>query len=315
MTIEVVGVSKHVPVGTSSSLTLPVPTDVNGVVVQEGDLLLFAYVVTNDAAHIATNFNTALTLPDGWSPLGYSSTGSFNFIIWSFKFVDDGDPVIYTFDYLSSVNMIGVMVGLRGAPRDYNPFTPIYADSQFTAAPSAGYLAGYFSPSGSGPSVNIGTSTTLSANHGTNPRVFRDASVVVYLAVMFRIANATPAKFDDPVPLVPIADAFTFSGTDSMTLRVIAQESDIAAPPTNFTIVADTNLFWMVSAISVEAYDVNAASEDNYKGKVMRGMLKDPWDTSWGSGLSDVLTIIGSSDNDIGGLFGEDDFLPNGDEE
>ena len=49
---------------------------------------------------------------------------------------------------------------------------------------------------------------------------------------------------------------------------------------------------------------------DNYKAKVMRGMLPPPYNNSYGSVISTLLATIGRSDNFIGGLFGTADFLP-----
>ncbi len=49
---------------------------------------------------------------------------------------------------------------------------------------------------------------------------------------------------------------------------------------------------------------------DNYKAKVMRNMLPPPYKRDFGRTVPNILTVIGQSDNLIGGLFGTDDFLP-----
>lgn len=54
-------------------------------------------------------------------------------------------------------------------------------------------------------------------------------------------------------------------------------------------------------------------SDDSYKAKVMRGMLAPPWDRSFRTPMCSIITVIGGSDNDLGGLFGRDDFLPDED--
>jgi hypothetical protein len=51
-------------------------------------------------------------------------------------------------------------------------------------------------------------------------------------------------------------------------------------------------------------------ANDNYKGKLMRRMLPPPYKREFGRILPNLLTIIGRSDNLIGGLFDRDDFLP-----
>lgn len=51
-------------------------------------------------------------------------------------------------------------------------------------------------------------------------------------------------------------------------------------------------------------------SGDNYKAKVMRHMLPRPYNQDFGAFIPTMLTVIGQSDNLIGGLFGAADFLP-----
>ena len=49
---------------------------------------------------------------------------------------------------------------------------------------------------------------------------------------------------------------------------------------------------------------------DNYKAKVMRRQLPPPYKRDFGAVIPAILTVIGQSDNLIGGLFGSADFLP-----
>jgi hypothetical protein len=51
-------------------------------------------------------------------------------------------------------------------------------------------------------------------------------------------------------------------------------------------------------------------SRDNYKAKLMRHMLPPPYRKDFDSNIGIILTVIGRSDNLIGGLFGSADFLP-----
>lgn len=48
---------------------------------------------------------------------------------------------------------------------------------------------------------------------------------------------------------------------------------------------------------------------DNYKAKVMRHMLPPPYKQDIDGFIGKILTVIGQSDNIIGGLFGTADFL------
>lgn len=51
-------------------------------------------------------------------------------------------------------------------------------------------------------------------------------------------------------------------------------------------------------------------ANDNYKAKLMRRMLPPPYKKDFGAIVPNILTVIGQSDNLIGGLFGKADFLP-----
>lgn len=61
------------------------------------------------------------------------------------------------------------------------------------------------------------------------------------------------------------------------------------------------------------AFDIGVQTNDNYKAKVMRHMLPPPYKQDFTSIIGIVLTVIGQSDNLIGGLFGTADFLPDED--
>ena len=50
--------------------------------------------------------------------------------------------------------------------------------------------------------------------------------------------------------------------------------------------------------------------QDNYKSKVLRCLFTTPYDARLETTLGKLLTVIGTDDNNIGGLFGEADFLP-----
>jgi hypothetical protein len=49
---------------------------------------------------------------------------------------------------------------------------------------------------------------------------------------------------------------------------------------------------------------------DNYKAKLMRRILPPPYDNRLSSQIGKLVSAIGTSDNEIGGLFGAADFLP-----
>lgn len=66
-------------------------------------------------------------------------------------------------------------------------------------------------------------------------------------------------------------------------------------------------------AFSDAAFSTDPTS-DNYKAKLMRHMLPPPYTKDFASTIGILLTVIGRSDNLIGGLFGSADFLPDEDD-
>lgn len=63
-------------------------------------------------------------------------------------------------------------------------------------------------------------------------------------------------------------------------------------------------------AAALQSFHAYITRADNYKAKVMRRQLPPPYVKDFGSPIPAMLTVIGQSDNLIGGLFGDADFLP-----
>lgn len=61
------------------------------------------------------------------------------------------------------------------------------------------------------------------------------------------------------------------------------------------------------------ALDLGGSTSDSYKAKLMRRQLPPPYKKDFGAVIPSILTVIGQSDNLIGGLFGSADFLPDED--
>jgi len=68
----------------------------------------------------------------------------------------------------------------------------------------------------------------------------------------------------------------------------------------------------MSNLSSTLALDLGGTTSDNYKAKLMRRMMPPPYNSDFTSVVGRILTVIGQSDNLIGGLFGAADFLPDG---
>jgi hypothetical protein len=63
-------------------------------------------------------------------------------------------------------------------------------------------------------------------------------------------------------------------------------------------------------ATALQNFHTYVTRSDNYKAKVMRRQLPPPYKQDFGATIPAILTVIGQSDNLIGGLFGSADFLP-----
>lgn len=63
-------------------------------------------------------------------------------------------------------------------------------------------------------------------------------------------------------------------------------------------------------AAALLSFHTYVTRSDNYKAKVMRRQLPPPYKRDFGATIPAILTVIGQSDNLIGGLFGSADFLP-----
>jgi hypothetical protein len=207
--------------------------------------------------------------------------------------------------------MVCVVIAIRGASRDWDTFTPTLTPTNFVL-PATPYPNGFFAPRGSVGAAVTGVGSTLSSGSGSFPHTLVASTRIIYVAAQFDTTGTVPL-FDDTVPLQPLQQYVRASVPgDALTVVVFDTEYAEASIITPVTIETDSSQPWIVASLAVESYDQLDATLDNHRGKLLRRLLKTPWDTSWGSNVSNVLTAIGSVDNDIGGLFG-DDFLPNGD--
>jgi hypothetical protein len=100
---------------------------------------------------------------------------------------------------------------------------------------------------------------------------------------------------------------------DVTTLATWASSNPSAATvDSNGTLVAIAKGVTTITATYtfVGSAMVTVIGYDSYKAKVMRHMLPPPYKQDFSGTVGKILTVIGQSDNIIGGLFGSDDFLP-----
>jgi hypothetical protein len=277
-------ISHTITSSTGTSLLIARPDDV-----EEGDLLVFILTIGAVAAEADT-----LTYPstpwrnhDAVSPV--TGTGIRTFQV--FKYAEEVEDSLYTFTYTASRPMVGTMLVIRGAVRDYDYDGVLYP-------------YGYFAPGEPVLASSSVAATTVNAPAGliTTTTAY---TLGFYLFTQYDSAAGSPV-FDDPDPLVGMIHR-----TQTTLLGVLAMSElyeDIGIAPT-ISVRSSLSKPWVAVSIAIESADLPPAT-DNYKSKLLRRTLPPPYDTRASSTLGKVLTVIGTSDNEIGGLFGDDDFLP-----
>jgi len=270
---------------TGASIVMARPDDA-----EEGDLLILLLTIGGVIAEAAT-----LTYPAAdWMDHAAASpvTGTGVRTLQAFKYITDSEDSSYTFTYTASRPMVGTLVLIRGAKRDFM-FDPVV------------YPYGYFAPAG----PTLGSSTSAAAASITPfPLITTaiDYTLGLYLFTQYDAAAGSP-KLDDPSPLIDILHR-----TLSTTFAVLAMDDFYDTIQVAPAITASSSLSkpWVAVSLAIESAEV-PASVDNYKSKLLRRTMPPPYDQRLASTLGKILTVIGTSDNEIGGLFGADDFLPN----
>lgn len=277
-------ISRSVATITGTSILIARPDDV-----EEGDLLVLLLTIGTVAAELAT-----LTFPSiDWRDHVAASpvTGTGVRTLQAFKYATAAEESSYMFTYTASRPMVATLVAIRGAKRDYM-FDP------------ALYPYGYFAPANPmlGSSTNAAT-TTITPYPLISTAV--DYTLGLYLFTQYDAAAGSP-RLDDPSPLVDILHR-----TQNTMLAVLAMDEFYDAIQIAPAITASSSLSkpWVAVSLAVESAEP-PASVDNYKSKLLRRTMPPPYDQRLASTLGKLLTVIGTSDNEIGGLFGDDDFLP-----
>ncbi len=277
-------VSYSVTQSTGSSITIARPDDV-----EEGDLLILLLTIGQVAAEAAT-----ITFPSvDWRDHAVASpvTGTGVRTMQAFKYLLDVEEPTYVFTYTASRPMIGTLIAIRGAKRDFTYNSVLYP-------------YGYFAPGNPTlGSATVAATTTISPAALLTTATF--STLAFYLFTQYDSTSGSP-RLDDPSPLVDIIHRSQGALLAALCMTVMYDEVQTASA---ITVVSSKSKPWVAVSIAVES-NAPADSLDNYKSKLLRRTLPPPYDTRFSSTLGKVLTVIGTSDNEIGGLFGEDDFLP-----
>lgn len=252
---------------------------------EEGDLLF---------AMIGIGFpDGVLAVPAGWYETDSLAAGDVD-VRCAFTYATASEPAAYTFVNPGTTTCVIVLFCIRGAARSYD-FDPV------------DYPLGYFAPGGGEHADVTDTSTTLTTQEGAT----KPSTALAYTRVFYGLAQHGTPSFDDIDPLITIHAKTTIDG-----LTFMVCEEQITEPTTQVdlrTVRSSGAATWAVIARVVEPYDSSALVLDNYKAKMIRGLMPPPYDTRLTAELGKLMAVIGTSDNAIGGLPSGTDFLPNED--
>jgi hypothetical protein len=187
-----------------------------------------------------------------------------------------------------------VLLVYRGVTRDFTFNTILYP-------------YGYFAPAGSVGALLTGSSTLLASQNPPNPTTITPFGRVLYYFVQHDSLLGSPI-IDDVTPLEAIRSRIQTSRFGIEVVDVEYEEPITPAPV--LSVSSSLNKPWSVFSVAFEPFDPEQGSPDNYKSKLLRGMWPPPYNVRLSGNLGKLLTVIGTSDNDLGGLFGDEDFLP-----
>lgn len=284
MAVRFVGASSAAVVGTVVDLVVPSQS-----ALKPGDLLFSFFVVQAFTA-------TTLVVPAGWTlEATHPSTGD-QIVFTAVRYVDaTTEPVSYGFTYATSKPIVAIMAAYRGVQQNV------------TISPGT-YPFGYYAPGGSTGTARLQTAVTNVATpvSGSSALVSWGRSLFFFGATH---GSATP-QISDPSPLIAIRARVQSTKVSAMLCDNLLEVATNSLPA--YSAIAAPSLTGSIGYVrSLEPFVAKNDSLDSYKAKVLRRMVPPPYGpVSFDEPLGQLLTAIGCNDNDIGGLFGVDDFLP-----
>jgi len=289
MSVKFLGSTSSAVVGSSIEVATPAFESLKA-----GDLL-FAYIVVQGYV------GTVLTPPSAWvvEPNPIEIGDQIVFTALHYVSVDEEDqegPTSSVFSYSASKPMVCVVEACRGVQQDilYDPVN---------------YPFGYYAPGGSVGTANTQTGVTSVSTPSSGSSSFKAYSRSLFFFGATH-ASLTP-KLSDPSPFLAIRSRVESAQASAMLVDSL-QTNPHTSPLSSVASNASVTLSGAVGLVRVFEPLVEAAdSYDTYKAKIMRHQFMPPaFDVTYGELTANLLTAIGGCDNDLGGLFGDEDFLP-----
>lgn len=252
---------------------------------QAGDLLVACVGVCNRSGESAT-----LTLPANWFALAITHIdgSSRTRLFFAFHYVVEPieEPSTYSFGYTASRDLVGVILAYRGVQRDMTDLiTHPYGD---------------FAPNSVQFVTGAGTAQTASVLAGIPGSAFSRV-----LRVLIASHATDEVLFDDPNPLTTIR-GYLRSPVGAM----LVLDTETTDQPAAVSVRSNKTVEYLYVNVILEPLIPLASNYDTYSSKILRTFMGPPYDTSLTTPLGRLLAVIGALDNDISGVSGADDFLP-----
>lgn len=283
MGVRFLGVTSNAVVADEVEVAVP-----SRASLKPGDLLVL-YV------GVQAYVGTALTVPDDWFVEPDTQAAGDLALFTAVHYVtEDEEPTEYTFEYGTSKPIVAVMAAYRGVLQDlgYDP---------------SDYPTGYYAPNGSVGTSNNQVAVASISTPSSGSSAFRPhARALLFFCGTH--ASLTP-RLSDVVPFVAIRAKVESAKISAVLCDVSYAER--RSPIPSHAVASSVTLARSFGLVRVlESIDEKATTYDSYKAKILRKMFPPPHDASYDEVLGQILTVIGGGDNDVAGLFGTADFLP-----
>lgn len=245
-----------------------------------GDLIIAVVALISQAS-------PSFTIPTGWTQLTSISFAvpTDSTVIGMMRVYQEGDVGVHVAEVGTDIKTALYVFALRGA-RSIDPVADF--DGDYAEELNI---------------VNVPTLTPLEENN----------HILYYVTMFSGEINEIEVQgdFADSLAEVMTSDVEVFGDPLYFSFRVyLAEHTPKTAFSAQLSSGGDTN--WTYTGLVIRNGSVTQF-QDNYASKVARDTIPSVFARDLTSVMGKVVTLISTSDNEIGGLFGDEDFLPSED--
>lgn len=215
--------------------------------------------------------------PPGWTLIGLEDKGTLSTtskMAMYYRFYQDGDPVSFVWSFTGAVDSAGVILTYSGV----DTVTPLNVQGH----------------QWDGADTNI-----------TAPDVSPDKEDTMYVGAWM--------SDTDSITFTPPPELDIVHLDIGIDVRLLVGEERLGRDENTSTRVAVASSAGDVigfAAVLNEAAVIVGPFKDNYKSKLARQTIPPTFNNKLRGVLGKIITVAGTSDNDVGGLSEEEDFLP-----